>query len=253
MTLKAFAKALVLGLLMTCGIRSQVDPFAENPGAKKTTQQIRLQVEFIEMPHGTFIELMSAPRSSANDTDLRARCAELIKSDEARIIESLCGNSPPGLHSSIESISEFIYPTSLDPPELPNKTAPDTPPLPKPVWPPALTPTPAAFETRILGSTLEWEAQIMDHLQLPVVDLRINPRIEYHVGKHVWHTSGRDDVYLEFSTPRFYTLTTSTGTSVVAGQAHMIAALSPQDEKGSTDLSRKIMLFVRADILTTKP
>jgi hypothetical protein len=33
----------------------------------------------------------------------------------------------------------------------------------------------------------------------------------------------------------------------------MIAALSPQDEKGSTDLSRKIMLFVRADILTTKP
>ena len=50
--------------------------------------------------------------------------------------------------------------------------------------------------------------------------------------------------------PNFYVLKVKTGATMIAGQTHMIAALSPKDMEGNTDQTRKVMVFVRADILS---
>jgi hypothetical protein len=250
MSPKRLTLATASALLITSSIQSQVDPFAEETKAKQAPRMIRVQAEFIEMPHATHTRLMAKPRATTNDADLRATCAELVEAGEARVIESLSVTALPGQITVTESISEHIYPTELDPPALPNKVAAVTPPIPDPKIPPGNPPAPSAFETRNVGSTLEVEAVILDDFSLPIVDLRLAPSIVYYEKENTWNKWSTDEVSIDFRVPQFFVLQANTGTTVVSGQPQMMATLSPQNENGFTDTSRKIMLFVRADILS---
>ncbi len=50
--------------------------------------------------------------------------------------------------------------------------------------------------------------------------------------------------------PNFYRLEANTAVVVVAGQPAFVAALSPKDQDGLTDTTRKIMMLVRCEVLT---
>ncbi|MFT6182103.1 MAG: hypothetical protein ACJA1W_004475 [Akkermansiaceae bacterium] len=235
-------------LLATVITRSQTqndnfDPLGEQ---NDLPRMIRVHAEFIEMPHATYTKLMAKPRASANDTDLRAECAKLVTAGEAGVLESLCVTALPGQNATVESITEFIYPTEYEPAELPNKVADSNPPETT-TW--AGPPTPSAYDTKNLGSTFEVEAQIDG--SLPIVDLRLTPTIVYHVDNVTWGTFKTEEAEVKFDMPSFYVLTVKTGANLVAGQTTMLAALSPKNEKGFTDTSHKVMLFVRADIIIT--
>ena len=222
------------------------DPFApsDDPFAAEDSEplMIRVHTEFIEMPHATFTELMAAPRTTANDTDLRERCAELIEKNEARIIESLTVNALPGQSATTENITEFVYPTEHEYSSYPQQM--EIPPKLQVGLPPG---APSAFDTKNVGSTLEVEANF-DNSKF--VEVRLAPTIVYHTGEDVWGAWTNGDVTIESSKPRFYMLKTVTGATVITGQPHMLSAHSPQDKTGSYDPSRKIMLFVRADVIT---
>jgi hypothetical protein len=49
--------------------------------------------------------------------------------------------------------------------------------------------------------------------------------------------------------PKFYRLAVNTGVVVADGQPTVVAALSPKDEHGLADLTQKVMVFVRCDVL----
>lgn len=236
--------SLLFGTLAT---RSQTDPFAANEVVNDAPRMIRVQAEFVEMPHATFTRLMAKPRTSANDTDLRAECAKLIESGKARIIESLNVTALPGQSATSENIREFIYPTEYEPSSFPSQIRPNLGPLSQGMvgGPP---PPPHAFDTKNTGSTFEVEAQI--DANLPIVELRFTPTLVHHTGQDVWGVWERNGVKVETSMPRFYILSVKTGVSVAAGQPHMVAGLSPRSEDGWMDSSRKVMTFVRADIIT---
>ena len=224
------------------------DPFApsDDPFAAEDSEplMIRVHTEFIEMPHATFTELMAAPRTTANDTDLRERCAELIEKNEARIIESLTVNALPGQSATTANITEFVYPTEYEWSSHPLQVkAVDISSKLRIGFPS----TPPAFETKNVGSTLEVEANF-DNSKF--VEVRLTPTIVYHTGEDVWGAWTNGDVTIESSKPRFYMLKTVTGATMITGQPHMLSAHSPQDKTGSYDPSRKIMLFVRADVIT---
>jgi hypothetical protein len=51
--------------------------------------------------------------------------------------------------------------------------------------------------------------------------------------------------------PIMYSLRINTSVTLAAGKPTMVAALSPKDEKGFPDFKRKLMVFVKADVLTT--
>jgi hypothetical protein len=241
---KMLALALSSLLFGTLTTQSQTDPFATNEVANEAPRMIRVQAEFIEMPHATFTRLMAKPRTSANDTDLRAECAKLIENGEAQIIESLNVTALPGQSATTENIHEFIYPTEYSPPgpmvPLTETEFPQTPPGSPPIW--------SAFDTKNTGSTFEVEAQI--DANLPIVELRFTPTLVHHTGQDVWGIWERNGVKVETSMPRFYILSVKAGATVAAGQPHMVAGLSPRSEDGWMDSTRKVMTFIRADIIT---
>ena len=52
--------------------------------------------------------------------------------------------------------------------------------------------------------------------------------------------------------PDFYKVEIATSISCVDGQYNFIGCLSPKDSKGEVDMTRKLMVFVKCDILTVK-
>ncbi|YCM45518.1 hypothetical protein V2O64_05730 [Verrucomicrobiaceae bacterium 227] len=218
------------------------DPLGEINNLPKL---IRVQVEFIEMPHTALTKLMKEPRKSANDTDLRAACDKLIEKKEAIVLETASVIALPGQNATTESIKELIYATEYEPWELPTTVPAEG----EGSGPRSMTPpTPTAFDTKNVGTTLEVEAQIDQNDK--IVELRMTPTIVYFTGYESWANWDMEDTTGDLRMPTFYVLKVKTGTTLVAGQPLMVAALSPMDEEGNTDQSRKVMLFVRADILT---
>lgn len=231
---------------LTGGLRAQeatpeFDPLGEtNPGPVL----LRVQVEFIEMPHEKFTELMREPRKGADDTALRKQVDDLIGKGEAFVYETMSCMAKSNQRSKSESIEERIYPTEYDGMISPahgagkegeRKTGP-------------LRPLGTALETRNTGSTLEIEPVLSENGKL--VDLQMTPEI-------VWKTG--DDIYSEFKddsgdssvkVPKFYSARLDTSTMLEVGKPQMIGVLSPSGKDGAPDVKRKWMVFVRCEALT---
>ena len=235
---------------MVCAQEStpEFDPLGEHNDLPKL---IRVQVEFIEMPHTSLTKLMKAPRTSTNDSDLREACDKLIEKKEAIVLETAIINTRSGQNATAESISEMIYATEYEPSEIPHtqdvkaedldETNIDVPRLMTP-------PTPTSFDTKKVGMTLEVEPILGANDK--IIDLRFSPTLVYFTGWESWGKWHMKEAESQMQMPTFYVLRVTTGTTLIAGQTQMIAALSPKDEKGNTDPTRKIMVFVRADVLT---
>lgn len=227
----------------------EFDPLGEYDDLPK---QIRVQVEFIDVPHEQLTELLFGEKPPANDVEMRKRVAELIKEGEASIMETMVCTARSGQKATSESIQEFIYPTEYEPAELPNNSGGDdkndteTAKVTRRDF--ATGPTPTAFETRNLGSTLEIEPIL--GIDNKIIDLRFIPEIVYHVGNEVWAEwkghYGNSPVQM----PKIYKLSVNTNLTLITGRPILAAALSPKDEQGKPDFTRKLMVFVRADVLT---
>jgi hypothetical protein len=242
--------ATLLGTLVISSQTSRVadDPFAPppDPGPLRT---VRVHAEFIEMPLATYTGLTSRPRSSANDTDLREKCAELIASGEARMLESLCTNLIPGTVALSESLTEFIYPTKRGPIQLPNKMprdAPEPTPAPNPGF---ILPNWSAFELKNLGSTFEVEGYL-DQLNPGIVVLQAIPTLVAYPREIVWSPGNEQIPSSRTAMPLFYTLEVKTTTAMMMGEPRFVASLSPEGPEGFRDPNRKVMVFFRAEILT---
>ncbi|MEN8783135.1 MAG: hypothetical protein ABF379_02115 [Akkermansiaceae bacterium] len=243
LTMAVFAS--IIATLITHSQITAIEEFDPLGEINDLPRMIRVQAEFIEMPHATYTKLMSKPRTSANDTDLRAECAKLVKAGEAGVIETLCVTALPGQSATSESISEFIYPTEYEPGELPNEINGAAVSGDHPIGSP---PTPSAFDTKNTGSTFEVEAMI--DTSMKVIDLRLTPTLVYHVDTVNWGAEKIAGAAGPIEMPSFYVLSIKTGATLRDGQPSMIGALSPKSDKGVVDQTRKIMVFTRADILT---
>ncbi|MBN8460302.1 MAG: hypothetical protein J0M04_20935 [Verrucomicrobia bacterium] len=219
------------------------DPFAKQDSLPK---MIRVQVEFIEVSHPQYTELMATPRKTTNDTDLRARLTALTKEGKATVVETLAATGKSGQKATSESIEEIIYATEYEPPELPCNGVSGQKSEPNPNT--VNGPTPSAWDTRNTGGTLEIEPNITDDGHF--IDIRLVPEIVYHVGNRVWMEWKDDHGKANIEMPDFYTVRMNTSLTVVDGQPFLAAALSPKNDKGACDPTRKLMVFVRADIVT---
>lgn len=240
--------AILASLFATLITHSQTTKTEEDPLAEIQEQLprlIRVSAEFIEMPEATYTNLISKARTSSNDTDLRAACAKLVAQGEAGILESLSVNALPGQSTTSESISEFIYPTEFEPGEVPSQIDGEST-TPQAAF--GTPPSPSSFDTKNLGSTFEVEAAI--DFENPFIELRLSPSIHWHVGSVNWGADVSSGPAGPIEMPIFYSLSCRTGAVVLDGKPTLIATLSPKNDKGFTDFSRKVMLFVRADILT---
>lgn len=221
------------------------DPLGEEAD-RELPKIIRVHVEYIEMPHETMTELLQAPRTSANDTPLRAKLQDLVKEGKAKIIETQMATARSGQKATTESIHELIYPVEYDQRQIQhvapeNNQAQASPPIVGP-------PTPISYETRNTGSTLEIEPTIGEDPKL--IDLRLLPTLVYHTGNEIWYeeTKGKDTHRIQM--PNFYKIQVDTSVTLITGQPFLMAAISPKDVKGAVDFTKKVLIFVRADVVT---
>ncbi|MCB1204741.1 MAG: hypothetical protein KDN18_10820 [Verrucomicrobiae bacterium] len=103
--------------------------------------------------------------------------------------------------------------------------------------------TPVAWETRNVGVTVE-----IDPVVSPggnVLDLNLAPEFSSFWGRDVLHRVLSDGEWEPNVTmPRFYTMQPITQLSLPLNVPVFVAAMSPPDDKGWTDPSRKVLLFV---------
>lgn len=214
-------------------------------------KQVQVQVEFVEMSHEALTKLLFLTKPASSDaTKLREQVKDMVSKNEAKVIETQIAIARSGQKATSESIHEFIYPTEYEQPSLPGtfdgtkKNSSHSSTI-------AVPPIPTAFETRNLGSTLEVEPTVSKDNRL--IDLRFVPELVWHTRNVTWH-EGKDQLGNPFHVqmPDIYTLRLNTALTLVSGQYALAGVLSPKDEKGETDMTRKVMVFVKCDVLAVK-
>ncbi|MGB6223459.1 hypothetical protein [Haloferula sp.] len=234
---------------------SDIDPFDPDVGRPKYVQ---VQVEFVEMSHLKLTELLFLSDPASSDaTPLRKQVVELVKKGEAEVLETMMVVARSGEKATSEGIREFIYPTEYEPPEIPSKiTIPGKPDELSPeklklMWMMRTPATPTAFETRNLGSTLEIAPTLGENDKY--IDLQLAPEIVWHTGNTVWvETKDGLGNVSRIEMPQMYKLSVNTAITCLDNQYNLIAILSPKDQKGVTDMTRKVMVFVKCDIQVVK-
>lgn len=76
--------------------------------------------EMIEVDHDEFSNWLFENRLIGDDAPLRNEIQKWMKEKRATIIETTQVLARSGQRAKIEGIEEFIYPTEMDPPEIPN-------------------------------------------------------------------------------------------------------------------------------------
>lgn len=210
-------------------------------------KQVQVQMEFVEMSHEALTKLLfMAKPGRANAGKLRQQVQDMVAKNEAKVLETqiLCAKS--GLKATTEAIHEFIYPTEYQPPVLPSvdpKKPDDSIPIP--------AGHPTAFETRNVGSTFEIEPTIGESDDY--VDLNFIPELTWHTGNTVWHEGkDKDGNLFKIEMPNFCTLRLNTQLTCKDGQYVLAGTVSPKDAKGEIDMTRKVMIFVKCDILIVR-
>lgn len=224
----------------------EFDPLGEHVDAP---MMVRVMAEFIELPHEELTRLLLKPREGTDDTSLRGEVARLVEAGKATVVETMLCTGRSGMKSTAESVQEFIYPTEYEPPGLPGSFGPgnDQAKL-EAVSDTRAMPLPTAFDPRNLGSTFEIEPTVSENRKL--IDLRMQPEFVYHTGDTTWAEWKGPNGESPVKMPKFYRLAVNTAVVVATGQPAFVAALSPKDQDGLTDTTRKIMMFVRCDVLT---
>lgn len=226
-------------------------------------KQVRVQVELIEMPHELLTDLLyKSSQGTADASMLRDVVQARVKKGDAAVLETMICTARSGEKALSESISEYIYPTAYERSQTPNSVsitvngaattaedggAPGSLELAKLIAPP----TPTSFETRNCGSTLEIEPTIGGNDM--IIDLRFAPDCVWHTGD-TYYMEEKDRLgnVTKIQMPVIYSARTTTALTLKDGQYQMPCVLTPKDAKGTADPSRKIMLFVKADILVVK-
>ncbi len=208
--------------------------------------QVRVMVEWIEVPHKTLTQLMSEPTTADNDTRLRKRLAELIHQGDARIMETMMSTHIPTHYPHTESVQEIIYPTEYET-AYPKDHKEDAN-LQKEDKQFVAAPTPAFFDMRRMGSCFEYETVLRENGKW--IDVYLNPEISSHTGTRTWAEWQNSHGKTPIQTPLFHTMRLNTQVRLSHGKPMLAAVLSPKNPDGQTDFTRKLMLFVRADLLS---
>ena len=234
-------------------------------------KQIRVQVEWIEVSHERLTKLMSVDRTtqpegmiSSNENRLRREVADLIETDEAKMIDTAIVIARSGNRAKVESVLEFIYPTEYDPPPVPadtksksageeenekvkeSKKIPEKDKASKPGFPLA-----TAFDVRNLGTTLEVDPVLGADNR--TIDLNLAPEIVYQTGFENYGKYTRDGDDTEVKMPKFYMVKVTTQVTAINGEYLLIGVATPKNAgTGEPEFSRKLMIFVKADILVCR-
>lgn len=226
---------ILLTLIFACGIAD---------GTTGRRVLVRVSFQFIEVPHSTLTDMLADREKSG--PAIHEKAVALSKEAKAKLLETCMVVCLCGQKASLESIREEIYPTEYQPLTLPcdlssnAKTLTGDPPNNP------FSRTPTAFETRNTGVTLEVEPTLASD---GTIDLRLNPEIvtRLRLETSMEHVDQWGDA--SYRMPIYETWRVKSSVNIVPGKFELVTALTPKSNAPVPAVSRKILVFVRADIL----
>ncbi len=246
----AFAALIPLAAtLHTSAQEVEPTPISPKSPAANPEKQLQIQVEWIEVDAETATDLLMdenpaqpAVIRSSNAGPLRQTLQESIDKGKATLVESVMVTARSGNRAKAESIQEYIYPTEYEEASfLHSEKSLGT--ATKQIAPQARN-----FETRNVGVTLEVDPVIGSDER--IIDLNLAPELVYLTGKESWGKHEAEGSAVEVLMPSFYTVKTTTQVTLVAGEYLLMSVQSPRNlETGMTDPERKILVFVKANLI----
>lgn len=209
-------------------------------------RHFRIQVEYIEAPHEMVTAVLQGHQSDSGPK-IHARMRTHVNEKQARIMETCIITAREGQKAVLSSIQEYIYPTENEPPEIPNSMGNMPAPFVLKSTNLLGRSTPTAFETRDLGVTLEVEPSAGADAE--IIDLRLAPEIVDRLRLETWseHIDKLGDASI--TRPTIEMLRVRTGITLQCGKWSFVTLLTPTKNDGGPDHDRKIMLFVRANLI----
>lgn len=228
-------KSVVIAFaLLCCGIR------AENQG----TPNIRVSLQLVEMAHPVMSGLLGGAESRGDL--LHAKATALVTQGKAKVVETCVLVCRSGNKATTESIRKEIFPT-----EYPGDHQWNVPPTPEqlatvPPTNPMLR-TIMAFETRNAGVTFEVEPTV--NWDERIIDLRLVSEFVTRVRLDTWmeHRDPWGDGSIRM--PVYETWRVHTSLTLPPGKFELASVISPRPKSPVPAVSRKILVFVRADIV----
>ena len=243
------------------------DPFRETKAGPAAAEKfvpanISICYETFSLPLATAAKLQ---RELSSDAELYTRLVAAVEKQTARQESFTVLRAKSGQKATAESISEQIYPTEYQPPELPNAVGVSIVPPPiKDVDVPTQVPdtaklkdapdlgsfdgvktpaTPTAFETRNVGVTVEIEPTL--GMNGKIVDLRLVPDHVALVGRT---TSGQGLSTVEM--PVFESQRITTAAALHINQPYLLGTINgPPNSKIDPDSANRVWFaFVTATL-----
>ena len=214
-------------------------------GIQDEPRQIRVSLQFIEVAHTSLTEMLAQKDQSG--PALHAKAMSLSKKGQAKILESCMLVCKEGQKATIESIQEVIYPTEYEPPGLPCNFRNNKERLADGVLINPSFRTPTAFEPRNTGVTVEVEPTLATNGMM--IDLRLAPEIVTTLRLETWkeHIDQWGDASMRM--PIFESLRFQSKITVAPDKFEFVSALTPKMNTQGPVVTRKILVFVRADLL----
>jgi hypothetical protein len=207
------------------------------PGAPR---QFRVSLQFIEVPHTALTEMLASHEK--NGQTLHDKAMALKKSGQGKMIESSMVVSRFGQRATVQSNLEVIFPTEYEPPDLPTIGG----------WLPPFTERHPSlrnylsFEPRNTGVTFEVLASTTSN---GMIELRLAPEIVTQVRMENWmeHVDQWGDASMRM--PIFECLRFTSSITLKPGKFEFTSALSHKMNAQGPVVQRKVLVFVRADLL----
>jgi hypothetical protein len=221
---------------------------AQDEAANDLPKNIRVIVEYIEIPNNLLTEVMTSPHADSGPK-LHARMRTLMTDGNAKVLETSIVTCRSGQKAAVGSVMEHICPTEYEPPELSGSFGPTNGIASPHDREQRLRPgPPTAFDTRPVGTTLEIEP--VPGQDATLINLYFGPELVDLLRDETWlkyHDRWGD---ASIRQPIYESLRIRTSVTLSASKWGFVGLHTPHRESGGRDTTRKIMLFVRADVMT---
>jgi hypothetical protein len=205
---------------------------------------IRVCVQLIELSHPELTKLLGEPGNTG--TKLHPAAMALTRDGRAKLIDTSVITTISKIKATVESIAGRTYPTDPEPSSGVGWGGPSHFPIPK--IPNALGRLggSAAWDTRNTGMSFEAEPHYDEPTQ--TITVRLVPEWVGMTTPTTWVEYVDEWGDASDRRPTFTTLRCNTSFTLAAGRFALAAVLTPQPEPPPPAGTRKVLVFVRADL-----
>jgi len=209
----------------------------KNTNKTKTTaselNNIRVYIEYYEIPTINLAEVMSHIKPNNNNTNLRNKFLTLAKEGKAKLLDSQTITSVTNQKVTTKSVAEFIYSIHYNY-SKPSSKKPDAP----------ILGLPQAFQDQDLGSTLDIAISETDKNN--ILKIELTSETDSHLGDKFSEVFPTSQPIAKV--PSIYRNRLSTTLHLKHNQFHLMGTFTPTKNK-KLNTNNKILLFIKPTIL----